>query len=252
MSEKRKTRSDKNQIKMTGRDMFVLSWVADMYTVNFDTLAILLGREGRTREPLNIKSVYGVVRRWEKAGWVQKREIIPSKPNYVWLTKKGLDFVGLEYTEVTPSFGKIIHYEMVNQVRLILEELDGFQGWISERKYAFENSEKEVKVLPDGIAVVKGEHIGIEAQRSRARKDEFFKKFDFYKTRNGYVFDKVWFYCSPDANAVTRKALTDYVEEKEMGAEEAKKFLGNFVKLRHVFTKEEMGEMGVLRYGEDK
>lgn len=130
----RKERSDKGSIKIAERDLSVLTFMGEQYAVRTDQVARLLKRpaEGTLSE----SATRAVIARWEKAGLAASRKVIADQPRFVWLTRKGLDEVGLPFKPWTPPAVSLAHIFWTNQVRIHTEDRHPAASWRSEREYA--------------------------------------------------------------------------------------------------------------------
>jgi hypothetical protein len=113
---------------LTGRDSTALPFVAEMYGVQVDQLAALLG--------LTDRAAAALVRRWVGRG-VASTAVLSPGPPWVWLTVAGLRIVGARYPAATPALARLAHIRAVAAVRLALESVaayrDGGAHWRSER-----------------------------------------------------------------------------------------------------------------------
>jgi hypothetical protein len=112
-----------------GRDTGGLLFAAEMYGVQLDHLAAVLGvSEARAR---------GVAARWRGQGYADSARLAPGGP-WTWLTGPGLAACGLRYTASRPALGRLAHIRAVVAVRLALESAhwytDGAGYWRSERR----------------------------------------------------------------------------------------------------------------------
>jgi len=211
----RKTRTDKGTIKIMPRDVRVLSWIGEMYAVRFDTLAILLAQEKEDQEALDVGGVYAVVKRWQKAGFVESRNIFREEPNYVWLTSLGLKEFGFEFEYRPPALTQVNHYHQTNRVRLLVEQEKGFEEWVSER--TFRNKNKRIRYT-DGIAYIDGKKVGIEVQLSREDRDDYDKKLSTFCDKSQYDFDRLWIYTTREESV--KNAVLRYGKKVGMKKEE--------------------------------
>jgi hypothetical protein len=112
----------------TGQDGTALPFVAEMYGVQVDQLAALLG--------LTDRSAAALARRWVSRG-VASTAVLSPGPPWVWLTTAGLRAVGLRYPAAAPALARLAHIRAVTAVRLALESVaayrDGGAHWRSER-----------------------------------------------------------------------------------------------------------------------
>src|SRR5712692_10545960 len=76
------------------RDIRGLLFTADMYAVQLDQLAVVLG--------LTEDQARTVVARWRKRGYAESGRI-GTGPPWIWLTRAGLAAAGLRYTAAPPA-----------------------------------------------------------------------------------------------------------------------------------------------------
>jgi hypothetical protein len=113
---------------LTGQDSIGLRFVAEMYGLQIDQLASLLGLTSRPSGAL--------VRRWVSHG-VASTGVLSPGPPWVWLTRAGLRAVGVSYPAAPPALARLAHIRAVTAVRLALESVAGYRDggahWRSER-----------------------------------------------------------------------------------------------------------------------
>jgi hypothetical protein len=112
-----------------GRDAAGLLFAAEMYGVQLDHLAAVLGvSETRAR---------GVAARWRGRRYAESARLGPGGP-WTWVTKAGLAACGLPYTAAPPALARLAHIRAVAAVRLALESAPGYAAasgyWRSERR----------------------------------------------------------------------------------------------------------------------
>jgi hypothetical protein len=112
-----------------GRDAAGLLFTAEMYGVQLDQLAAVLGvREARAR---------GVAARWRGRRYAESARLGPGG-SWTWVTKAGLAACGLPYAAAPPALGRLAHMRAVVGVRLALESAPGYAAgngyWRSERR----------------------------------------------------------------------------------------------------------------------
>jgi hypothetical protein len=114
---------------LTGQDGIGLPFVAEMYGLQIDQLAALLGLTSRPTAAL--------VRRWVSSGVASSAVLSPGPP-WVWLTRAGLRAVGAQYQATPPALARLAHIRAVTEARLALESVasyrDGGAHWRSERR----------------------------------------------------------------------------------------------------------------------
>ncbi len=111
------------------RDIAGLLFVADMYGVQLDQAATVLGvSETRAR---------AVTAAWRRAGLAESARIGPGGP-WIWLTRAGLAACGLPFSAASPALSRLAHVRAVTAVRLALEAASGYRQagafWRSERR----------------------------------------------------------------------------------------------------------------------
>ena len=106
-----------------------LVFVAEMYGVQVDQLAVVLG--------VTARRTAAVVAGWTNAGLAEAARLGPG-PRWVWLTKAGLARCGLAYTATAPALSRLAHLRAVTAVRLALAATAQFGAgqayWRSERR----------------------------------------------------------------------------------------------------------------------
>jgi hypothetical protein len=112
-----------------GRDLAGLVFVAEMYGVQLDHLAAVLGMgEPRART---------IAARWQARRYAESARLGPGRP-WTWLTRTGLAACGLRYTPAPPALARLAHIRAVVAVRLALEAAPRYAAaggyWRSERR----------------------------------------------------------------------------------------------------------------------
>ena len=115
--------------RLAERDIAGLLFVAEMYGVQLDQVAAVLGTgESRAR---------AVTASWRRAGYAQSARLGPGGP-WLWLTRAGLAACGLPFPATTPALSRLAHLRAVTSVRLALEAASGYRAagafWRSERR----------------------------------------------------------------------------------------------------------------------
>ena len=115
--------------RLSERDIAALLFVADMYAVQLDQLAEVLGvTEARAR---------AVALAWRRARYAESARIGPGRA-WVWLTRGGLAACGLPYTAAAPALSRLAHLRAVTSVRLALEAVSAYASagafWRGERR----------------------------------------------------------------------------------------------------------------------
>jgi hypothetical protein len=140
---------------MTGRDIGGnglgqqgidgLVFVAEMYGVQLDQLAVLLG--------VGTERARAVAARWRDLGYAESARLGPGPP-WIWVTRKGLAACGLRYTAVPPALSRLAHIRAVTAVRLALQATPAYQQarayWRGERRLRAGGRLGSRDHLPDG------------------------------------------------------------------------------------------------------
>ena len=174
-------RRAKKKTMLTPRDAFALPWIGEQYGIRLDHLQWLLGthpgRGAKHKAWISEGAARDVVTRWENAGWVRVKQRAVHEPFWVWLTKRGLQMVGLTYTyrdlEET-SLKELEHLYAINEVRLHAGDRDARSSrWISERQLLqgmVRVRGKDLIHRPDGVLYEAGEVIAIEVELSTTKQ----------------------------------------------------------------------------------
>jgi len=129
---------------LTERDIAALLFVAEMYAVQIDQLAAVLGvTEARAR---------AITLGWRRARYAESAKIGPGRP-WIWLTRAGLSASGLPYRAVSPALSRLAHLRAVVSVRLALEAAPGYA-----RAGAFWRGERRLRAAAGGRVGLR-EHI---------------------------------------------------------------------------------------------
>jgi hypothetical protein len=125
------------------RDADALVFAADMYGVQLDQLAALLGGERPAR---------AAAARWRSLGYAQTARLGPGPP-WLWVTRAGLAACGLRYTPAAPALSRLAHIRAVTAVRIALEATDAYRRasafWRCERRLRSRHGVGVRQHLPD-------------------------------------------------------------------------------------------------------
>ena len=115
--------------EVSGRDAAGLLFAGEMYGLQFDQLAAVLGVSG--------SRVRTLAARWRAQRYAESARLGPGAP-WLWLTRAGLTSCGLPYRPVPPALARLAHIRAVVAVRLALESAAGYPAagayWRSERR----------------------------------------------------------------------------------------------------------------------
>lgn len=132
------------QERLAVRDAGALVFAADMYGVQLDQLAALLGGEAAAK---------AAAARWKELGYAATARLGPG-PAWLWVTRAGLTACGLRYTAAQPGLSRLAHIRAVTAVRLALESTAAYQAarafWRGERRIRSGRGVGVRDHLPDG------------------------------------------------------------------------------------------------------
>ena len=114
---------------LTERDADALVFVAEMYGVQLDQLADVLGTRAKRTQVITA--------RWRDLGYAESARRGPGPP-WIWVTRAGLAACGLRYTATPPALSRLAHIRAVTAVRLALQGTAGYREarayWRGERR----------------------------------------------------------------------------------------------------------------------
>jgi hypothetical protein len=172
-----KRRRDAGKQRLTLRDVFALTWIAHQYAIRLDHLQWVLGRYpgygAKHTNWISEGAARDVVNRWEQMGYIRAEGIRDKQPFWIWITRKGLNKLGLAYTysDLEESgLDAFTHLYAINAIRLDIESDYPDVQWTSERTLRREQvriQEKAFLHRPDAVVVFEdGETVAIEAELS--------------------------------------------------------------------------------------
>ncbi|MCO6450064.1 MAG: hypothetical protein J5I90_04675 [Caldilineales bacterium] len=211
--DKVKRRSDYGQVRLTEIDLKLLRWMGEQYAVNEAHLRTLASRASPVVEGGGLLSPSGVRRRygrWQRAGWVHKQKILADHAPWLWLTRKGIRHLGLEYAYYRPSVAKLRHIDVVNQVRLYAEDRFS-QGdrWVSERQLLQEIKQgeraKASKHLVDAEVHFGGVAVGVEVELTVKSKKRLRKILQDLAQH----YEAVWYFLAADCHRAVAQAVAE-------------------------------------------
>ena len=115
--------------QLAERDIAGLVFVGEMYGVQLDQLATILG--------VSEQRASGFPLRWRRLGYAESARLGPGR-QWTWLTRAGLGVCGLPYTATAPALSRLAHIRAVTGVRLALQATASYTDadayWRSERR----------------------------------------------------------------------------------------------------------------------
>ncbi len=187
-------RRDAGRIRLTGRDIDVLTWIAEQYAIDLDHLSLILGRPS---SGLGISATRRVLSRLHRAGLIRSEKLLANAPSYSWVTRKGLKLLGLGFTPWEPTVGFLGHLSAVNELRIALDRAGDRREWVSERRL---RQGKGVGThVPDAELrdPDTGESIAIEIERSQKGRE----RLDSIAYKLAGAYAKSWVFANPASPA---------------------------------------------------
>jgi hypothetical protein len=140
---------------LSSRDLWVVSWVSEMYAIRGDHLALLLDRGERAAQRC--------VERLRRAGLVESRRILAGEPAWVWLTVRGQRAAGTGFRAWRPNVTLLRHIAAVNLVRMFVQSRAVSSEWVCERALARDRAHDGAHT-PDGVLLIDRSPHAIEVE----------------------------------------------------------------------------------------
>ena len=165
MSALRSPRSDAGQIRLTERDVAVMTFLSEQYGIRKDQLSKLLG-------PISERTIRALIDRWVRAELVCRRTIFAGDHAWLWPTRQALDLAPLRFPYWEPRPGILDHVYWVNQTRFRVTCRHPDSTWVSERQLRAEaGGANRPEHMPDGVVLKTGRRIAIEVQLAQKSGD---------------------------------------------------------------------------------
>lgn len=207
---KQKRRSDYGRVVLTERDVRSLVWMGEQFAIRFDHLQILAGRlsenpEALPAQGLSYQATYRISTRWVKAGLAVRKKILVGEPMWLWLTRRGIEQVGLELPYHQPAISRLAHIHAVNAVRLLVEARLGDRvRWIGERAANMQRMAAGKTHLVDGeLRYQTGEVVAVEVELTQKRRVRLRRILE--ELRQDYY--TVWYFVAPECRTAVEHAI---------------------------------------------
>ena len=201
------------------RDLKVIPWIFEQYSVRYDQLAELLGRwpgkEPQQAGRLGRETVRKLARRWKHARVVDYEVLLVRQPPWYWVTPQGQTLMGLAGRPWTPTIRGHHGLERryyATQVRLWLERTYPEAAWRSERLLWQSQGARSRKgeaqdPIPDAEVQFGRRRIAIEVELT-AKTEERWQEI---LAERAARYDQVWYFTSAQLHRDLGRAL-DAVE----------------------------------------
>ena len=164
-SRPKRRRADAGSVRCSARDLELLRIVGEQYAISLPQLARLMGR--------SVHAARWLRSRWEAAGWVRGRALLVGEPVFVWLTRRGQQVAGSEFSLWRPNPGALAHIVAVTDVRLWVSHRHPRAEWVCERELAREAATAAgggAAHRPDALVVLDGREVPVEVELSHKRR----------------------------------------------------------------------------------
>ena len=157
-------RADAGQVRITKRDVAVMTFMAEQYGLRKDQLGRLLEVSDRTTRAL--------MDRWVRAGLIQRRTIFAGEHAWLWPTRDGLELAAETFPVWEPRPGILEHVFQVTEVRFKVAAKHPDSTWVSERRLRAEaGGANRPEHMPDGLVLKGGRQIAVEVQLAQKARD---------------------------------------------------------------------------------
>jgi hypothetical protein len=146
----------RRRVQISARDVALLRWVGEQYSVRADLLGVLMACHSddpaaQARGALAPRVVNRRVQAWREAGLLRTRTFLMGTPATVWLSADGMAVAGLPWRPYEPSLATVAHRHAGGLVRAEAETMDGIH-WVCERELR-EGQGGRPLYLPDGLVL---------------------------------------------------------------------------------------------------
>lgn len=213
-----KQRSDRGRVILTPRDIHILLWMGEQFAIRFDHFQILAGRLSQnpsavSEDGLSYKAAYKISTRWVNAGLVERKKIFVGEPMWLWLTKKGLDTIGLDLSNHNPAISRLAHIHAVNAVRLYVEQKVGDQArWICEREANALRKASTKRHLVDGELEFQDQIIALEIELTQKRK----QRLNSIVRELARDYKTVWYFASDECHTAVKNGIEQFPGHKKV------------------------------------
>ena len=109
-------------LRICDRDVALLRWIGEQYSVRADLLGVLMARHSddpavRARGTLAPRVVTRRIQAWREAGLVRTTTFLMGTSSTVWLTADGMSVAGLPWRPAEPTLVTVAHRHAVGLVR---------------------------------------------------------------------------------------------------------------------------------------
>ena len=212
--EAKKRRRDAGILQITERDILALTWIAEQFSIPFDQLQRLLGRNAKqaTKIPgiLSISATRNAIDRWLQLALIETpRKVLKEHSSYIWLSRRGLSQLGLPYSYYLPRPSTAAHIYAVNAIRLHLESQGGLSLWQPERMLTTSTPtpDAEIRIGSQSVAV---RVLDRDIKHDITLQDEVTRLLTFTDR-----YTRIWYFTPPANVMLLRQAMKHLDEERQ-------------------------------------
>lgn len=209
-------------IRLTQRDLKALHRIGEQYCLRFDQLQCFLASWSPESDKMKETGVLSeevtrrILKRWRVAELVECRLFLFGEPSWIWLTRKGLQSIGLNFRYYEPKPGELTHFYYVNQARAYVEQRWESDHWIAERFLRMQQESQQkgdmAEHRPDGILVKPdGGHIAVEVELRLKSKTRYISLLREIQPK----YHRVWYFASTSVVAVLQDVLVRALNEEQ-------------------------------------
>lgn len=161
----RKPRFDKGTIVIPDSQYEILRWIAEMGGVRNDLLNVIFGN--------SMDNTSRLAKRWATVGLVHYQFLeMKTQKKWVWLTKKGLQELGLTWKERKPLHAELEHLRHLTEILYSVEHSDNTVTDIKGHRHLqhlhdqLPNYEKKGRRIPDLEFRINGKLTVLEYERT--------------------------------------------------------------------------------------
>ncbi|GHO73971.1 hypothetical protein KSD_17420 [Ktedonobacter sp. SOSP1-85] len=209
-------------VRYTEEERRCLRWTAEQGGAQFEQVQRLLARLSPNPEKLANPMMLSVQRtrkkkdRWKDGGLIAYKIFEANKKGWLWLTRQGLEFVGLgDLRYYEPKLESLRHLYYVNQARLYIEQQRPEDVWKSERLIRYEqpafSAGKKVPHVPDALLQKpNGETIAIEVELTLKKRERILAILK----ESTHTYHRTWYFVARPAWTTVEAALAQLPEHQ--------------------------------------
>ena len=158
-------RSDAGTIRITDRDIRVMTFMAEQYGLRRDQLCHLIPN-------VSERTLRAQIDRWVLGDLVRRRTVFAREHAWLWPTRAGLDLVAERFPYWEPRPGILEHVYWVNEIRFRVAKRHADAEWVSERRLRAEaGGANRPEHMPDALVVKAERRIAVEVQLAQKSSD---------------------------------------------------------------------------------